>query len=119
MSQQYDNTNRFAAWVKETRPDGTIVCSGEADVDGVKFFVDIFINPDDPNSRRPRVAGKVKRKNVQPGQGGGTGQGRQPEMPLPRQTDARPRRPNGQLAPPWNGEKPAPSYADLDDDIPF
>jgi hypothetical protein len=39
---------------------------------------------------------------------------------MPRQTDDRPRRPNGQLAPPWNGEKPAPTQSyDLDDEIPF
>jgi hypothetical protein len=96
---QYDNTNRFQIWKNERKaedrdPDFT----GTLNVNGVEYFVDAWKRKPDANERAPTLSGKVKIKS------------KQPAAPPAAQPDLTPRRPNG---------RPAPSYADLDDDIPF
>lgn len=106
----YDNTNRFSLFKNERKqedrdPDFT----GSLNVDGVEFFVDAW-KPKQPGGKLV-LSGRVKRKQVQPGQDVGTRAAdadrklREMYAPPPEQ----PRRPNG---------APAPRY-DLDDDIPF
>jgi hypothetical protein len=106
---QYDNTNRFQIWKNDRKaedrdPDYT----GTLNVDGVEYFVDSWRRKPDANERAPALSGRVKIKTKQP-------------SPAPHlrghtaaeaehRLDLTPRRPNG---------RPAPSYADLDDDIPF
>jgi hypothetical protein len=101
---QYDNTNRFQIWKNDRKaedrdPDftgsATLCCPNCSAT--FETFMDGWKRRDGANERSPALSGKLKPKN------------RQPSAPQ-AQADLTPRRPNG---------RPAPSYADLDDDIPF
>lgn len=65
MSQQYDNTNRFALWknTEKKNPKGPDY-SGTLNVDGEEYFIDGWINDSDSG---PRLSGSIKLKDKQPG----------------------------------------------------
>jgi hypothetical protein len=93
---QYDNTNRFSLFKNDRKAeDRDADFTGTLNIEGVEYFVDAW-KPRQPGGKLV-LSGRVKPK------------ARQPAAPQ-AQPDLTPRRPNG---------RPAPSYADLDDDIPF
>lgn len=91
MSQQYDNTNRFALFPnKDRKTDKHPNLSGTLNIDGVEYFIDGWTKQSQRDGSK-FISGTAKRKDKQPAQGGGQSYG-------------------------GNDAPPAP---DLDDDIPF
>ena len=65
----YDNDNQGAAWVNDKRTeDWQAQFTGTAMVNGVEYFLDVFVTPKEEleeNPKKPRVRIKLKQKQKQ------------------------------------------------------
>jgi hypothetical protein len=102
---QYDNTNRFSLFKNDRKQeDRDADFTGTLNIEGVEYFVDAW-KPRQPGGKLV-LSGRVKPKAKQPNDFGTA----QRQARYGKGEEEVPRRPNG---------RPAPSYADLDDDLPF
>lgn len=106
MSQQYDNTNRFALFFNENkRNENGPDYSGTLNVDGVEYFIDAWQKDGRSGTF---YSGKIKLKEKQ-------GKERQ-AAPAPRQQPARDTRTHGQR---MQAQRTGTGFDAMDDDIPF
>ena len=67
---EYNNDNQGAAWANDKKTeDWQAPFTGSAMVNGVEYFLDVFVTPKEEleeNPKKPRVRIKLKEKQKQP-----------------------------------------------------
>jgi len=66
MNEEFDNTNRGACWPNRSkRSDNSPDYTGRMDVDGVEYWVNMWLDPG-AGGNKPPITFSVKIKEVQP-----------------------------------------------------